>query len=591
MDTNEKIKIVGTNIQEKANLIWNVANSLFGAYKPHEYGLVILPMVVIKRFHDCLLPTREKVLATYEKVKQLAVKDGFLRTASGYRFYNTSQYTFERLKADPENIKTNFEAYINGFSDNVIDILANMGFFTQIERMADAGVLYQVISDFTADNADMNPEKISAIDMGYVFENLVQRFSESYDEEAGAHFTSRDIIYLMCALLTMNTDFSGEDAPAKTVYDMAMGTSQMLTCMEERIHALDKEAEIICYGQEINPFTFGIAKADMLIRGGDPENMQFGDTLNADKFKGYTFDYIISNPPFGIDWKREAADVEKEHKLGDAGRFGVGLPQKSDGQMLFLLNGIAKLKDTGRMAIIQNGSSLFTGDAGSGPSEIRRYIIENDWLDAIVQLPSDSFYNTGIATYVWLVSKNKPETHRERVLLIDASKCCEARRRPIGNKRVDVTETCRNLITQAYGEYKSAIFTKSLDDQKTVLTCKSKVLDAISLGYNKITVESPLLDADGNIELKKGKPIADPSKRDTENVPLNEDIDVYFKRQVLSYNPDAWIDRNKTKVGYEIPMTRFFYEFPSLESSDSIMDELRSLREGLVSSLVEVLGQ
>lgn len=591
MDTNEKIKIVGTNIQEKANLIWNVANSLFGAYKPHEYGLVILPMVVIKRFHDCLLPTREKVLAIYEKVKQLAVKDGFLRTASGYRFYNTSQYTFERLKADPENIKTNFEAYINGFSDNVIDILANMGFFTQIERMADAGVLYQVISDFTADNADMNPEKISAIDMGYVFENLVQRFSESYDEEAGAHFTSRDIIYLMCDLLTMNADFSGEDAPAKTVYDMAMGTSQMLTCMEERIHALDKEAEIICYGQEINPFTFGIAKADMLIRGGDPENMQFGDTLNADKFKGYTFDYIISNPPFGIDWKREAADVEKEHKLGDAGRFGVGLPQKSDGQMLFLLNGIAKLKDTGRMAIIQNGSSIFTGDAGSGPSEIRRYIIENDWLDAIVQLPSDSFYNTGIATYVWLVSKNKPETHRERVLLIDASKCCEARRRPIGNKRVDVTETCRNLITQAYGEYKSAIFTKSLDDQKTVLTCKSKVLDAISLGYNKITVESPLLDADGNIELKKGKPIADPSKRDTENVPLNEDIDVYFKRQVLSYNPNAWIDRNKTKVGYEIPMTRFFYEFPSLESSDSIMDELRSLREGLVSSLVEVLGQ
>ena len=591
MDTNEKIKIVGTNIQEKANLIWNVANSLFGAYKPHEYGLVILPMVVIKRFHDCLLPTREKVLTTYEKVKQLAVKDGFLRTASGYRFYNISQYTFERLKADPENIKANFEAYINGFSDNVIDILANMGFFMQIERMADAGVLYQVISDFTADNADMNPEKISAIDMGYVFENLVQRFSESYAEEAGAHFTSRDIIYLMCDLLTMNEDFSGEDVPAKTVYDMAMGTSQMLTCMEERVHALDKEAEIICYGQEINPFTFGIAKADMLIRGGDPENMQFGDTLNADKFKGYTFDYIISNPPFGINWKREAADVEKEHKLGDAGRFGVGLPQKSDGQMLFLLNGIAKLKDTGRMAIIQNGSALFTGDAGSGPSEIRRYIIENDWLDAIVQLPNDSFYNTGIATYVWIISKNKPETHRERILLIDASKCCEARRRPIGKKRVDISESCRNLITQAYGEYKSAIFTKDLDDQKTVLTCKSKVLDIISLGYNKITIESPLLDADGNIELKKGKPIADPSKRDTENVPLNEDIDVYFKRQVLFYNPNAWIDQNKTKVGYEIPMTRFFYEFPSLESSDNIIDELRSLREGLMSSLVEVLGQ
>ena len=590
MDTNEKIKIVGTNIQEKANLIWNVANSLFGAYKPHEYGLVILPMVVIKRFHDCLLPTREKVLATYEKVKQLAVKDGFLRTASSYRFYNTSQYTFERLKADPENIKTNFEAYINGFSDNVIDILANMGFFTQIERMADAGVLYQVISDFTADNADMNPEKISAIDMGYVFENLVQRFSESYDEEAGAHFTSRDIIYLMCDLLTMNVDFSGEDAPAKTVYDMAMGTSQMLTCMEERIHALDKEAEIICYGQEINPFTFGIAKADMLIRGGDPENTQFGDTLNADKFKGYTFDYIISNPPFGIDWKREAADVEKEHKLGDAGRFGVGLPQKSDGQMLFLLNGIAKLKETGRIAIIQNGSSLFTGDAGSGPSEIRRYIIENDWLDAIVQLPNDSFYNTGIATYIWIVSKNKPETHRERILLIDASKCCEARRRPIGNKRVDITESCRNLITQAYSEYRSAIFTKTLEDKKTVLTCKSKVLDAISLGYNKITVESPALEDDGNPIIKKGKPVADTSKRDTESVPLDEDVDAYFAREVLPYRPGAWIDKSKTKVGYEIPFTRTFYEYEELEPAADIAERIAAREKVLMEKLQALFG-
>ena len=456
--------------------------------------------------------------------------------------------------------------------------------------MADAGVLYQVISDFTADNADMNPEKISAIDMGYVFENLVQRFSESYDEEAGAHFTSRDIIYLMCDLLTMNADFSGEDAPAKTVYDMAMGTSQMLTCMEERVHALDKEAEIICYGQEINPFTFGIAKADMLIRGGDPENMQFGDTLNADKFKGYTFDYIISNPPFGIDWKREAADVEKEHKLGDAGRFGVGLPQKSDGQMLFLLNGIAKLKDTGRMAIIQNGSSLFTGDAGSGPSEIRRYIIENDWLDAIVQLPNDSFYNTGIATYVWIVSKNKPETHRERILLIDASKCCEARRRPIGNKRVDITESCRNLITQAYSEYRSAIFTKTLEDKKTVLTCKSKVLDAISLGYNKITVESPALDDDGNPIVKKGKPVADTSKRDTESVPLDEDVDAYFAREVLPYRPGAWIDKSKTKVGYEIPFTRTFYEYEELEPADDIAKRIAAREKVLMEKLQALFG-
>lgn len=590
MDSNDKIKAVGINIQEKANLIWNVANSLFGAYKPHEYGLVILPMAVIKRFHDCLLPTHDKVLGTYEKIKHLAVKEGFLRAAAGgYHFYNTSPFTFERLKTDPENIKANFESFINGFSDNVIDILANMGFFNQIDRMNDAGVLYQVISDFCEENADMSPDKISAIDMGYVFENLVQRFSESYDEEAGAHFTSRDIIYLMCDMLTMEADFSDPEAPAKTVYDMAMGTSQMLTCMEERIKALDAEAEIICYGQEINPFTFGIAKADMLIRGGDPDNMQFGNTLNDDKFTGYTFDYCISNPPFGIDWKREAADVEKEHKKGDAGRFGVGLPAKSDGQMLFMLNGIAKLKDTGRMAIIQNGSSLFTGDAGSGQSEIRRYIIENDWLDAIVQLPNDSFYNTGIATYVWLITKDKPVSHREHVLLIDASGCFEQRRKPIGNKRVDITETCRNLIIEAYGDYDSKTYEKKIGDGKTIVV-KSKRMESIALGYNKITVESPVLGEDGEPILKKGKPTADTSKRDTETVPLDEDMDTYFEREVLPYRPGAWIDKSKTKVGYEIPFTKTFYEYLEMEPADDIAKRIEAHEHSLMEKLHALFG-
>ena len=590
MDSNDKIKAVGINIQEKANLIWNVANSLFGAYKPHEYGLVILPMAVIKRFHDCLLPTHDKVLETYEKIKHLAVKEGFLRAAAGgYHFYNTSPFTFERLKTDPENIKANFESFINGFSDNVIDILANMGFFNQIDRMNDAGVLYQVISDFCEENADMSPDKISAIDMGYVFENLVQRFSESYDEEAGAHFTSRDIIYLMCDMLTMEADFSDPEAPAKTVYDMAMGTSQMLTCMEERIKALDAEAEIICYGQGINPFTFGIAKADMLIRGGDPDNMQFGNTLNDDKFTGYTFDYCISNPPFGIDWKREAADVEKEHKKGDAGRFGVGLPAKSDGQMLFMLNGIAKLKDTGRMAIIQNGSSLFTGDAGSGQSEIRRYIIENDWLDAIVQLPNDSFYNTGIATYVWLIAKEKPVSHREHVLLIDASGCFEQRRKPIGNKRVDITEACRNLIIEAYGDYDSKTYEKKIGDGKTIVV-KSKRMESIALGYNKITVESPILGEDGEPILKKGKPTADTSKRDTETVPLDEDMDAYFEREVLPYRPGAWIDKSKTKVGYEIPFTKTFYEYLEMEPADDIAKRIEIRKERLIGKLHTLFG-
>ncbi len=567
MDTNQKINEVGINIQEKASVIWNVANSLFGAYKPHEYGLVILPMVVIKRFHDCLLPTHDQVVKTYKEIEGLAVKDAFLRRASGYRFYNTSEYTFEKLKADPENIKTNFEAYINGFSDNVMDILSRMDFFTQLERMSNAGLLYQVISDFCAEKADMSPEKISAVDMGYIFENLVQRFSESYDEEAGAHFTSRDIIYLMCDLLTENMGLS-EEGRIYTAYDMAMGTSQMLTCMEERMESLDKDAQLICYGQEINPFTFGIAKADMLIRGGDPENMQFGDTLSEDKFSGMTFDFVISNPPFGIDWKREASKVEAEAKLGNGGRFAPGLPPKSDGQLLFMLNGITKLKENGRMAIIQNGSSLANGDAGSGPSEIRRYIIENDWLDAIVQLPNDSFYNTGIATYIWIVTKNKPESHREHVQLIDASKCFVLRRKAIGNKRVDITKEARDLIVKAYGEYRDAIF--EANDNGQTLICKSKILSSLDLGYNKIVVESPLRDSDGAYILKKGNKQADPSQRDTENVPLTEDMDEYFEREVRPYNPDSWIDHTKDKIGYEIPFTRTFYEHKILEPADEI---------------------
>ena len=589
--SNEKIQEVGRNIQEKAALVWSVADDLVGAFKPHEYGLVVLPMAVIKRFHDCLLPTHEQVLAKYEEVKNLAVKDGFLRRASGYQFYNTSPFTFKTLVADPENIEDNFKAYLNGFSDNVLDILSRMDFTAQINRMVEGGLLYQVISDFNSEKADFAPENVTAVDMGYIFENLVQRFSESYNEEAGAHFTSRDIIYLMCDLLAAGDKelFSGEGAN-RTVYDMTMGTSQMLTCMEERLRALDSEADVDVFGQEFNPFTFGIAKADMLIRGGDPDNMQFGDTLSDDKFTGYEFDYIISNPPFGIPWKREEKEVTAEHKKGAAGRFAPGLPSKADGQMLFMLNGTAKLKGTGRMAIIQNGSSLFTGDAGSGQSEIRRYLIENDWLDAIVQLPNDSFYNTGIATYVWLVTKDKPEERAGKVQLIDASQCYTSRRKNIGNKRVDITGACRELIVKLYGDYTDGTF-KGVDENGSEITVKSKVLDAVTLGYNKITVESPELDENGDKVLKKNQPVADAKKRDTENVPLDEDIDAYFEREVLPYNPDAWIDRKKTKVGYEIPFTRTFYEYKQIEPAEAIAKRIEKHEKSLMSKLHELFGE
>ena len=592
MTSDQMINKVGGNIQEKAALIWNVANTLVGLYKPHEYGLVILPMCIIKRFHDCLLPTHKKVLETYEKIKALEVKDGFLSKASGYQFYNTSKFTFETLVADPDNIADNFEDYINGFSDNVKDILHRMKFEDQIKTMKEGKVLYQVISDFNSAKADMNPEKISAIDMGYIFENLVQRFSESYDEEAGAHFTSRDIIYTMCDLLVSgDKNAFSSDGINKTVYDMTMGTSQMLTCMEERLRQFDKAAVVTSFGQEFNPFTFGIAKADMLIRGGDPDNMQFGDTLNDDKFSGYTFDYIISNPPFGIDWKKEASDIEKESKLGAKGRFGAGLPPKSDGQLLFMLNGVAKLKETGRMAIIQNGSSLFSGDAGSGQSEIRRYLIENDWLDAIIQLPNDSFYNTGIATYIWIVTKNKDEKRLGRVQLIDASNCYESRRKNIGNKRVDLTTDCRNLILRAYDEYSDKDYEEKTENGNSII-CKSKVLDSVDLGYNKITVESPLLDENGEtVKDKKGKIQSDSNRRDYENVPLDEDIDKYFEREVLPYNKAAWIDKSKTKVGYEIPFTRTFYVYKQLEKADEIASRIEWHEKSLMEKLRKLFGE
>lgn len=587
--SDELITSVGKNSNDTAALIWSVADDLVGPYKPHEYGLVILPMTVIKRVHDCLLPTHQAVLDTYQKVAKLAVKDGFLRRASGYQFYNISPFTFKTLLADPENIVDNFRAYLNGFSDNIQDILARMDFESQIRHMEEAGLLYQVIADFCSEKGDFSPEKISAVDMGYVFENLVRRFSESYNEEAGAHFTSRDIIYLMSDLLVAGDESAFVGSLSKTVYDMTMGTSQMLTCMEERLKQLDEEADVTVFGQEFNPFTFGIAKADMLIRGGDPNNMQFGDTLSDDKFSGYKFDYIISNPPFGIPWKREEKEVTAEFKKGTAGRFAPGLPAKGDGQLLFMLNGLAKLKDYGQMAIIQNGSSLFNGDAGSGPSEIRRYLIENDWLDAIVQLPNNTFYNTGIATYIWLVMKEKPARHQGKVQLIDASKCCCARRKNIGSKNVDISQACRDLIVKAYGAYVDGTY-NGVDENDNPILVKSKVMEAVELGYNKIVVETPELDEAGQVVMKKKKPVADKSKRDTENVPLVEDIDAYFAREVLPYNPQAWIDKSKTKVGYEIPFTRIFYEYKQIEPAEKIAARIEEHEKSLMAKLHALFG-
>ena len=576
---NEKFGVVGTNVAEKSAMIWNVADMLRGPFKPHEYGLVILPMTVVKRFHDCLLPTWDKVQKRYQALKASGVEvaEGLLARASGYQFYNTSKFTFKELLADPDNIEDNFNDFLNGFSANVKDILAKFDFDAVAKRMAESNTLYLTIKEFNSAKGYLGPDKISAVDCGYIFEELVRRFSESFGEEAGAPFTSRDIIYLMTDLLLCDADLGGDENV--TVYDMAMGTSQMLSCMEERVHQLNSELDVTCFGQEINPSTFAIAKADMMIRGGDPNNMRFGDTLSDDQFKGFTFQYVISNPPFGIDWKREQKAVEAEHKLGEKGRFAPGLPKISDGQQLFVLNGLSKLTPDGKMAIIQNGSPLFSGDAGSGPSEIRRHLLENDWLDAIIQLGTDAFMNTGIATYIWICAKNKPIERVGKVQLIDASHCCEPRRKSIGTKRNDITDQCRDLIVRAYGEFQN----DAIYGDKSGIYCHSKIFDSTEFGYNKIVVERPTLDAKGKPVLKKGKPVPDASLRDTENVPLNEDIEEYFKREVLPYAPDAWIDEKKTKTGYEIPMTRYFYEYQAPEPSEDIAKRIKELEEGIAA--------
>lgn len=577
MSMNTLQKQTNINIQEKANLIWEIATHLVGLFKPHEYGKVILPMTVLKRFDDALAPTKDAVVAMGKKLAEMKVEgeahDGILCKTSGYSFYNTSEFDFKKLIAEPDDIESNFENYLQGFSSNVKDIISKFNFTDQVRTMANGNVLFVVIQEFVSAKGDMSPNKITSADMGYIFEELIRKFSESYDEQAGAHFTSRDIIYLMTELLIAPEKAEiKENGCTKTAYDMAMGTSQMLGCLTERLHEISEDADITCFGEEFNPETYAIAKADMLIKGGNASGMMYGDTLNDDKFSGYEFDYIISNPPFGIDWKREKTEVEAEAKKGYEGRFGAGLPSISDGQMLFMLNGIKKLKEgSGRMAIIQNGSSLFTGDAGSGSSEIRRYVLEGDMVEAIIQLPTDLFYNTGISTYIWVITKGKSVNRLGKVQLIDASKCYVKRRKNIGNKRVDLDDSCISLIMEAYNDFAEKIYTAN------DLAVESKIFDNAFFGFTKVTVETAQTDENGKMILKKGNPQAVKGASDTEIIPLGEDIDAYIQKNVLPYNPLAFLNRKKDKIGYEIPFTRLFYKFTAPVSSESIFDEIKEL--------------
>ena len=573
------------NVQEKANLIWAIADKLTGVYKPHEYGEVILPLTVIRRFDSILAKTKDAVLKKYEENKNLSASslNLILCRTSGYDFFNTSRFTLERLVQDPDNIEANFRDYLNGFSENVQQIIQKFKFDPHIELMAEKGILYILLQEFVSPKADLHPDKISNIEMGYVFEEIIRRFSEAHNEDAGQHYTPREVIRLMVNILfNDDSEILSCKNIAKTIYDPACGTGGMLSVAQEYLKELNESARLLPFGQELNDQTFAICQADMLIKGNDAQFIQNGNTLSDDKFKTDRFDYIISNPPFGREWKNEKEAVLAEAKLGYGGRFGPGLPPVNDGQMLFLLTTISKMKQASeggsRIAIVHNGSPLFNGDAGSGPSEIRRYILENDLLEAIIALPNDIFYNTGIATYIWVLSSKKAGTKRQgKVQLIDASNLYEKRRKALGNKRNDIPQTAIDKITQIYGDFVENDI------------CQIKNIE--EFGYRTITVERPLRDEDGELILKKGKQQADKSLKDTENVPLTESIEEYFEREVKPFVPDAWIDTKKTIVGYEIPFTRYFYKYQQPEKSEVLAQRFVELETSVSARIVNLFKE
>ncbi|MCQ2602079.1 MAG: type I restriction-modification system subunit M [Treponema sp.] len=574
-----------SNVTEKANLLWSIAEKLTGSYKPHEYGLVILPLTVIRRF-DCILePTHKDVLEKAKQIEKMpdAIKQVQFQQITKHPFYNTSNFTLKDVVANPNQVNKNFENYLNGFSANIRDeIIAKFNFGEQLKRLKDKDLLLIVLQEFVTEKADFSPDKISNIEMGYIFEELIRRFSEAHNEDAGQHYTPREVIELMTELLFIDDeDIQNKKECSKSIYDPACGTGGMLSVASEYIEKRNLPVTLESYGQEINDETYAICKADILIKSKDgkqAENIRNGNTLSDDKFGGLTFDYILSNPPFGREWKNEKTKVEQEADLGDKGRFGPGLPKISDSQMLFMLNIIAKMdKQNGKAAVIHNGSPLFTGDAGSGTSNIRKYILENDLLDAIIALPNDIFYNTGIATYIWIFNRRKAENRKGKIQLINANSLFEKRRKALGNKRNDISEENIKQIVGLYSKYK-----------KNDL---SMIFDTKDFGYTTITVERPLKDENGKLVLKNGKKQPDSSLRDTENVPLKEDIQEYFKREVLPFVPDAWIDEKKNVIGYEIPFTRYFYKYEAPKPSAEIMDEIKLLEKDLMTSLSQIMGE
>ena len=558
-----------------AAFIWSVADLLRGDYKQSDYGKVILPFTLLRRLECVLDKTRPAVRAEYEKRKDSGLNlDAFLNKKSEHSFYNTSTFSLSTLKADPNNLRANLESYISDFSANARDIFERYKFTEQLAYLDESNLLYQIVEKF--ENIDLHPDAISNHEMGLVFEELIRRFAESSNETAGEHFTPRDIVRLTTSLLFMLDDkVLKQSGTVRTLYDPTAGTGGFLSSGSEYVHEINAGAKLVTFGQELNPESFAICKADMLIKGQDVANIKYGNTLSDDQLPAEKFDYMLSNPPFGVEWKKVEKAVKDEHTLkGFGGRFGAGLPRVSDGSLLFLMHLISKMRPVAqggsRIGIVLNGSPLFTGGAGSGESEIRRHVLENDLVEAIVALPTDMFYNTGIATYIWILSNHKSTERKGKVQLVNASSFGEAMRKSLGSKRKQLSPEAIDEIARIYGGFTEGTH--------------CKIFNTTDFGYRRITVERPLM-ADGKAVQTKGAPKPDTALRDNENIPLGEDINAYFAREVLPHVPDAWISQDKKHidakdgkigiVGYEIPFNRHFYEYTpprSLTESDAELD-------------------
>jgi type I restriction enzyme M protein len=579
------------NFKEKANFLWSIADLLRGHYKQADYGKVILPLTVLRRLDFVLEPTKKDVLAAYEKHKdkKAEVLEPILNTVAKAKFHNRSKFDFYELAKDHSNVAANLRNYINGYSIGAKEIIDYFSFEDQIKRLDEYDLLYMVIKKF-AEAGDMFKD-VSTLEMGYIFEELIRKFAELSNETAGEHFTPREVIRLMVNLLFVNDkDILRRKGIVKTLYDPACGTGGMLSIAEEYLQELNPDAKLEVFGQELNPESYAICKSDMLIKGQNPSNIKFGNTFTQDGLEDETFDYMLSNPPFGVEWKKAEKQIKDEfNNKGFAGRFGAGLPPISDGSLLFLQHMISKMKRSSggsRIAIVFNGSPLFSGGAGSGTSDIRKWILENDMLEAVVAMPDQLFYNTGISTYIWVVSDRKSKERKGKVQLINATGSEQEDKdnpfyskmlRSLGNKRKEIHDNAIKSITEIYGEFQGNEV--------------SKIFDNEDFGYYRITVERPKRNEKGEIELdRKGNQVPDADLRDFENVPLKEDVEEYFKREVLPHVPDAWIDHGKTKVGYEINFSKYFYKYKPLRSLEEIRKDILALEEetvGMIKSVIQ----